>query len=95
MLFKALQMLLQCTVCPHFLESTQIRLVGPSPYQGRVEILYNGTWGTVCDNGFGPIDSKIVCRMLGFETYVCFFFINYVNNRIFREISMRHRNKHK
>ena len=63
---------LHCVISSHpflfyHIESTKIRLVGPSPYEGRVEVYYNGTWGTVCDNNFGSNDSKIVCRMLGFE----------------------------
>ncbi|XP_037546118.1 lysyl oxidase homolog 4-like [Nematolebias whitei] len=59
-------------LCPPQLsaQDLQIRLAGQgrrSANEGRVEIFYDGSWGTVCDDDVNINLANVLCKQLGFQ----------------------------
>ena len=59
---------ISCLACP----SMKVRLmngtkVSTTVGRGRVEICYNNTFNTICDDLWDDLDARVVCNQLGFD----------------------------
>lgn len=50
-----------------------IRLRNGTSDYGRLEVLYAGQWGTICDDGWGNSDAQVACRQLGFSSVYTYY----------------------
>lgn len=46
-------------------DGTVVTLGTATSVRGRVEVLYSGIWGTVCNAYFGSNEAAVACKQLG------------------------------
>jgi len=49
-----------------FYNSVRLVRTGSDALEGRLEVFYDGAWGTVCYDRFTDVAAKVACNGLGF-----------------------------
>ena len=55
------------TASPQCFSTGNVRLVGASSNEGRVEVCVNGMWGTVTNYRLDSREATVMCKQLGYQ----------------------------
>ncbi|WAQ98303.1 SRCR1-like protein [Mya arenaria] len=59
--------------------SSKVRITGGKDFLGVVQFNENGTWSSLCTDGFGKTNAKVVCRQLGFKKGIALKMSSFAN----------------